>query len=175
MSSFVDTWQVVFGTCDRADLKGLNCTQDRSEFLSTFDRLRDFSEFCVSYLLTYRDFHNGTAGLASIGTACSPSQNSGFITYLNYGDERSPDESGITAVHEFGHSWGAKHDEDLAETNPECLSEDFVMSSLLNRTLPAGLVGLTCRSNLAGLAGSFNGPLYLFQTSSSFRRVPSRR
>ena len=32
-----------------------------------------------------RDFHNGTAGLAHTGTVCRPTQNSGFVTLLNYG------------------------------------------------------------------------------------------
>ena len=56
-----------------------NCTEQRENFLSAFDQSTDTSDFCLGYLMTYRDFHNGTAGLASIGTVCRPIQNTGFI------------------------------------------------------------------------------------------------
>ena len=56
-----------------------NCTEQRENFLSAFDQSTDTSHFCLGYLMTYRDFHNGTAGLASIGTVCRPIQNTGFI------------------------------------------------------------------------------------------------
>ena len=57
-----------------------------------------------------RDFHNGTSGLASLGTLCQPRQNSGFITLLNHGEERTLAESILTLAHELGHSLGADHD-----------------------------------------------------------------
>ena len=45
-----------------------NCTSQRGQFLNNFDSPRDFSEFCLAHVFTYRDFDNGTAGLASVGT-----------------------------------------------------------------------------------------------------------
>jgi hypothetical protein len=35
-------------------------------------------------IIALRDFDAGTAGLASVGTACRPEKNSGFVTFLNY-------------------------------------------------------------------------------------------
>ena len=64
-------------------------------------------------MFIYRDFHNGTAGLASTGTLCRHRQNSGFITLLNYGQESSLNETTLTLAHELAHSLGAKHDDEV--------------------------------------------------------------
>ena len=62
--------EIVFGSCEshllEKDYKK-NCTEQRENFLEAYENSRDTSEFCLAYLLTFRDFHNGTAGLASIG------------------------------------------------------------------------------------------------------------
>ena len=61
----------------------------------------------------FRDFHNGTAGLATVGALCRPRQNSGFITLLNHGQQRETAESVLTLAHELGHSLGADHDQEV--------------------------------------------------------------
>jgi hypothetical protein len=38
--------------------------------LKAFDSRHDFSDFCLAFMFTYIDFHNDTAGLATIGTLC---------------------------------------------------------------------------------------------------------
>ena len=62
--------EIVFGSCEshllEKDYKK-NCTEQRENFLEAYENSRDTSDFCLAYLLTFRDFHNGTAGLASIG------------------------------------------------------------------------------------------------------------
>ena len=61
--------------------------------------------------MLFRDFHNGTAGLSKVGGACTPGDNSGFITLLNYQESRPLNQSIITLAHELAHSLGAKHDD----------------------------------------------------------------
>ena len=65
-----------------------------------------------SHLVVCRDFHNGTAGLSTVGGACRPAQNSGFISLLNHGQDTPLNQSVVTLAHELAHSLGAKHDDD---------------------------------------------------------------
>jgi len=118
--------QVVFGLCD-VGYGSENCTQQRGTYLENFDDPRDFSDFCLAYVFTYRDFHNGTAGLASVGTVCQPQRNSGFVTFENYGAFRGMNDSAATFAHEVGHNFNAVHDGDLVEDHPECQGK-FIMS-----------------------------------------------
>ena len=126
--------QVAYGSCDSPLFEegiDANCTTQRGNYLKNFDEKTDTHEFCLAYMLTYLDFHNGTAGLASIGTLCRPKQNSGFVTLLNYGQERSLEESVITFAHEVAHNFNAIHDNDH-EDDPECFKQGFIMDELLN-------------------------------------------
>ena len=85
--------QVAFGICesDLIDEKyDKNCTEQRNEYLKAFSRI-DTTDFCLAYILTYLDFHNGTAGLANIGTVCQKSGNTGFVTMVKF----------TTCFHEF--------------------------------------------------------------------------
>ena len=62
--------EVVFGSCEGHAFEEnyeKNCTEQRENFLKAYENNTDTSGFCLSYLLTFRDFHNGTAGLASTG------------------------------------------------------------------------------------------------------------
>jgi len=127
--------QVAFGTCesDLLDEKyDKNCTEQRTAYLNAFSR-HDTSDFCLAYILTYLDFHNGTAGLANVGTVCRPANNTGFVTMLNFHQDRDLEESVITLSHEVAHNFNASHD-DTFEDNAECYNKGFIMDELLNAT-----------------------------------------
>jgi len=127
--------QVAFGICesDLIDEKyDKNCTEQRNEYLKAFSRI-DTTDFCLAYILTYLDFHNGTAGLANIGTVCQKSGNTGFVTMLNFNQERDFDESVITFSHEVAHNFGASHDDGFKD-NPECFNKGYIMDELFNTT-----------------------------------------
>jgi len=132
--------QVMFGSC--ASFKYENCTENRSKYLEIFDQY-DFSEFCLAYMFTYLDFHNGTAGLASIGTMCRHRQNSGFITLLNNGLDRPINDSIITLAHELGHSFGAQHDEDVKD---EDCGRNYIMAATMNDSLVEEFSNCSARS-----------------------------
>lgn len=135
--------QVMFGSCDA--IKYENCTHQREKFLEIFDQY-DFKEFCLAYMFTFRDFHNGTAGLASTPGLCRREKNSGFITFLNYNLTRNINETVITLAHELGHSLGALHDNKVKEvdggteecnstTSEECgCGSGFIMEGFSNGT-----------------------------------------
>jgi len=117
--------QVVFGLCDVGFEEEKNCTSQRGQFLNNFDSPRDFSDFCLAHVFTYRDFDNGTAGLASVGTVCRPIQNSGFVTSLNHGLERSLEETVATYAHEVAHNFNANHDDELEKSENEDINKYF--------------------------------------------------
>ncbi len=125
--------EIVYDSCKGFGFENdyQNCTEQRSKFLNAFDKSTDTTDFCLAYMLTYRDFHNGTAGLASIGTVCQPNHNSGFVTMLNYGQLRPLDESFLTFAHEVGHSFNAIHDSTF-EDDEECFHKGFIMEDVHN-------------------------------------------
>ncbi|XP_013869658.1 disintegrin and metalloproteinase domain-containing protein 10 [Austrofundulus limnaeus] len=95
------------------------------KLLSLFSE-NNWGNFCLSYLLTNRDY-SGVLGLAwegktgNWGGICSKytalrngpmsTLNTGLITIQNYGQFLPPRQVQLTMAHELGHSLGSPHDE----------------------------------------------------------------
>ena len=88
--------------------------------LSEFSRA-DWSDFCLSYLFTNRDFEGGVLGLAFVanpsrsGGICDnysggKTLNTGVVTMVNYGFRVSNAAATLTFAHETGHNFGSEHD-----------------------------------------------------------------
>ncbi|XP_030640082.1 disintegrin and metalloproteinase domain-containing protein 10 [Chanos chanos] len=102
------------------------------KLLSVYSQ-HDWSQYCLSYLLTNRDF-SGVLGLAWVGQTddwggiCSKpvvekgqnsSRNTGLITLQNFGRYQPPKYVHMTFAHELGHSLGAPHDKGANCGTPE--------------------------------------------------------
>jgi disintegrin and metalloproteinase domain-containing protein 10 len=81
----------------------------------------NYSDFCLAYRFTYRDFDGGVVGLAYI--APQPGQNlrggicdrlsggrtlnTGIVTSVNFNRRIPPSLSALTFAHEAGHNFGS--------------------------------------------------------------------
>ena len=81
----------------------------------------NFTQYCLMYTFTSRDFNDGTLGLAWLasntgaGGLCSifdgtKTLNTGMITIKNYNTRVSDLMAKLAFVHEVGHSFGSPHD-----------------------------------------------------------------
>ncbi len=85
----------------------------------------DYSDYCLAYRFTHRDFDGGVVGLAyvaaqppsnNIGGICEnvrtvsgrqQTLNTGIVTSLNYGQNIAPSLTALTFAHECGHNFGS--------------------------------------------------------------------
>ena len=122
---------------------------DVSNFLNLHSKT-DHSDFCLAYVLTYRDFTGGTLGLAWVASASGASGgicekyktytenvngihhtaqrslNTGIITFVNYNSRVPPKVSQLTLAHEIGHNFGSPHDYPV-ECRPGGARGNFIM------------------------------------------------
>jgi len=106
--------------------------------------LDDYSNYCLSYTFTGRDFATGTLGLAwvasnsgSVGGVCenpasiqgvTKSLNTGIVTINNYNTRVPEIVTLLTLAHEVGHSFGSAHDPEGA-CSPGGTNGNYIMYS----------------------------------------------
>ena len=106
----------------------------------------DYSDFCLSYRFTYRDFENGVVGLAyvapqasmgSVGGICEiyrtfslgiqQTLNTGIVSSLNYGRRITSSLTAITFAHEAGHNFGSMVIPHVAHAHTSCSTCSYLM------------------------------------------------
>ncbi|XP_064456183.1 disintegrin and metalloproteinase domain-containing protein 10-like isoform X2 [Ornithodoros turicata] len=120
-------------------------TLDANLMLERFSR-QNHNQFCLAFLWSFRDFSQGTLGLAYVGSAgyqaggiCEKYRkmhfkdgvrtvglNTGIMTFLNYGSVVPQRVSHITFAHEVGHNFGSPHDAS-AECAPGKPKGNYIM------------------------------------------------
>jgi len=103
----------------------------------------------IIHFVTGRDFAGTTAGVAFLGTLCSPTNVGTSNLSRNFGGGISLAFTAAIIAHEIGHNFGANHDGATLADEPgnttitsanasSCASTGFVMAATLGPGLPAG-------------------------------------
>lgn len=115
-----------------------NCYLGVETLLNEFSKA-DWSDFCLSYIFTNRDFEGGVLGLAFVakpsqnGGICDNMQgdktlNTGVVTMVNYNQRISNAAATLTFAHETGHNFGSEHD--MGACNPS--DNPYIMTAYAN-------------------------------------------
>ncbi|XP_046543732.1 disintegrin and metalloproteinase domain-containing protein 10-like isoform X2 [Haliotis rubra] len=124
---------------------------DVSNFLN-LNSMDNHDDFCLAYVFTYRDFIQGTLGLAWVGSETKAaggiceqfkeypegnqrvgkSLNTGIVTIVNYGKPVQARVSQLTFAHEVGHNFGSPHDKGptcapYGTSEPDASSGNYIM------------------------------------------------
>lgn len=174
----------IFPDTDSDDYLLASVTRDATATLRTFTEY-DFDGLCLAVLLCRREFDEGVIGLAWTGsTRISPSAtgmcqprvrfSSGFksyntllVTNINLGQTLSRPVSALTFTHEFGHSFGARHDD--AAGNPGSCAPggsrgNYIMHSLANDAdLPNNIIFSMCSKEAISPVIFLKGPECLIE------------
>ena len=114
----------IFATPDADGYLLASVTPSANDLLIAFTTY-DFDNLCLGFLFVRRDFERGVIGLAwtansnlrgAAGGICQRrfsrrSYNTLLLTTVNYGTSIPRRVNALTAVHEFGHSFGSGHDQ----------------------------------------------------------------
>lgn len=106
---------------------------DHIEYLKNFSKI-DHSHYCLAVVFTYKEFKQGVSGVAWIASSSPEGEPGGIcqtpvylkqemayysfntvvISFLIHNVRIGPEQAILILTHEFGHSFGSNHDQDLA-------------------------------------------------------------
>jgi Metallo-peptidase family M12 len=88
---------------------------DPSQFLGRLNTLRSTflpAAKCAVHGFTFVDY-SGTVGMAYSSAVCNTGGGAGMLTAKSFNNPQSLGENTIVSAHEFGHNYGATHDDNL--------------------------------------------------------------